>query len=367
MIKSRYFPGLDAIRALAISMVLWWHYIAAITKENRFPKLIQLLLDYTGITWSGVDLFFVLSGFLITNLLFNLKNELKCKKYFINFYIRRIFRIFPPYFFLLLFHFILINHFEFKTLVNNIDSDFSMWEYVFFVQNFSMVNSGFGPYFLGATWSLSIEEQFYTILPFIIYFLPTRKLIYIFLLGIITAPFFRFYFSNTELGSFVLLVSRMDSLFIGSLIAYFYYYNLYNQPADKIRKFSLCLLLLIIPFFILIKIKYNLHIGSPLLHTLLAFIYGLVVLYALLSKINTQKKIIYKYIITPLAKLSYMVYLIHEIVLSLCHQIFLNQKPEIYNFSTFAITIFSLFLTLLFSLFFYKWVESPLIRYSKNF
>src|SRR5690349_9856042 len=79
-----HYPGLDALRGLAILLVLLYHYFA-------FP-----------IGWIGVDLFFVLSGFLITKSLLQLKEE---PSYFQRFFVRRVFRIFPVYYLTLVFFF----------------------------------------------------------------------------------------------------------------------------------------------------------------------------------------------------------------------------------------------------------------------
>lgn len=99
-------PAIDALRALAISLVIIAHSWIIINKEIQLTiidKLYFLIVDF-GV--SGVDLFFVISGFLITRILLN--NKRKPKKYS-NFYIRRIFRIWPPYILFLTILFIVIN------------------------------------------------------------------------------------------------------------------------------------------------------------------------------------------------------------------------------------------------------------------
>ena len=90
-------PELDGIRAMAILLILFFHYI-----NNQLPEsnniFLRLLQKATSLGWSGVDLFFVLSGFLIGGILIRNKES---ENYFKTFYIRRFYRIFPFYYVLI--------------------------------------------------------------------------------------------------------------------------------------------------------------------------------------------------------------------------------------------------------------------------
>ena len=88
---------LDGVRGMAILLVLVWHYFAAqvVAEPKGFLHYCPSALS---LTWSGVDLFFVLSGFLISGILLDHRNT---SNYFRVFYIRRVYRIFPLYFLLL--------------------------------------------------------------------------------------------------------------------------------------------------------------------------------------------------------------------------------------------------------------------------
>lgn len=365
MIKNKYFDGLDVIRGSAIIMVLWWHLVVCITPEANLPLFIRKILDYSGITWSGVDLFFVLSGFLITNILLNAKVRHDGIFFFINFFVRRFFRIFPAYLLLLLL-FISFKYLNIHTLVNNSDLSHPIFSYFLFIQNFYMSEFGFGPYFLGATWSLAIEEQFYLFLPIFVYFFSNRQLAIFFIFGILLAPIFRFFYLNTVLGSFVLLPSRMDSLFVGGAIALFYFNNYFNFSINTIMRTMIISFVLLIPTFVYFKWKLNLQIGSPLIHSLLSYIYGIVILYVVSQNFSLQNRYL-KYMFNFFAKLSYPIYLFHEVILSLFHQFIFHLKPENKDLNSMVITIVSLIITILVSYVVHKLVEKPIIQFSKKF
>src|SRR6266581_1180198 len=87
-------PELDAVRGLAIVLVLLWHYVAC-QLEDQPGTALNLIRQALGICWSGVDLFFVLSGFLIGGILIENRES---QNYFRIFYLRRVCRIFPLYY-----------------------------------------------------------------------------------------------------------------------------------------------------------------------------------------------------------------------------------------------------------------------------
>ena len=127
----QYFKGIDGLRGLAAISVIIFHVM---------PILIFKL------GWIGVDLFFVISGFLITNILINNKYS---KNYFLNFYARRALRIFPLYFL------IVIPIVTWIVISDGID--LNIISYIFYFQNFTGIIYGYVPW-LNHTWSLAIEE-----------------------------------------------------------------------------------------------------------------------------------------------------------------------------------------------------------------
>lgn len=158
-----YFPALDGLRGIAILLVLFSHHF------SFFP--------YTGaIGYYGVDLFFVLSGFLITDILLRTRNR---GDYFKSFYYRRALRIFPVYYLILLLFFLGGPFLD--AVVTQYDYYRNHWPMLWFhLNNFLIIfypNDSSGRVFVHF-WSLSLEEQFYLIWPFLVYWItPGRKMV----------------------------------------------------------------------------------------------------------------------------------------------------------------------------------------------
>jgi len=198
-------PELDGVRGLAVLLVILFHS-ALITPEGWASKLVHKL---SLIGWIGVDLFFVLSGFLITR---NLLSQKGSENFFSNFYMRRVLRLFPLYYlFLLLFLVIFPQGVQFG---------FTYWT---FLSNILIGRLGFfqSP-ILDITWSLAVEEQFYLLWPLLIFVLSPSQLrkttIFLFFLALFSR--LSFYFMEvTPLKTYVLLPCRLDSLSAGAFLA----------------------------------------------------------------------------------------------------------------------------------------------------
>jgi len=200
-------PALDGIRGLAISLVLWSHIILGMHVPNH-PRL-ERMLELGRFAWSGVDLFFVLSGFLIGGILLD---AVQSPFYFSTFYIRRAYRILPLYAVLIALALVVDRHYGWLP------------RYMFFLQNWWIAATGlFGPMFLGVTWSLAVEEQFYLTLPLLVRYLPRTLLLRVLLGAIVAAPIFRMltmhFFRVKWVGAYVLMPCRADALCLGVLIA----------------------------------------------------------------------------------------------------------------------------------------------------
>jgi peptidoglycan/LPS O-acetylase OafA/YrhL len=209
-------PELDGIRGVAICLVLIWHYFAA-PLEVAPGSALAYLQAAGRLTWSGVDLFFVLSGFLIGGILLDTRER---PDYFRRFYKRRFFRIVPIYAVVLGAALIFAAR---SGIARQQGLEFGPWyTYVLFLQNFWMARAAtFG--FLGVTWSLAVEEQFYLTLPAIVRFVGAR-LPYVIAGGIAAAPILRvllFYaFRGNDIAPYVLMPCRADALLLGVAGAY---------------------------------------------------------------------------------------------------------------------------------------------------
>lgn len=206
---SGHIGALDGIRGLGVLLVLFYHYGAsagALGFDN-------VLLRVSAIGWSGVDLFFVLSGFLITGILFDSKGK---EGYFRNFYARRTLRIFPLYYLAALLVILLSAVWSYDVL-----GGLSPVWILLYVGNFQMAFEGGGS-ILDHFWSLAIEEQFYLIWPMVVLALSRKQLMLVAAGMIVFSPLLRTLLVLNDVSSlsvYVLTPARMDGLALGALIA----------------------------------------------------------------------------------------------------------------------------------------------------
>jgi peptidoglycan/LPS O-acetylase OafA/YrhL len=210
-------PGLDGLRAVAFILVFFCH------------------TNYLSFGWVGVLLFFVLSGFLITGILVDMKENLPAKAYFIKFYGRRFLRIFPLYYFYLFLALavaLLLYWFNIKPL--RMLDYFRLVPYALtYIYDFLAATTRYrDSEFLTHFWSLSVEEQFYIFWPLLILLTPKKSYKKLFLAAIIAAPIFRatftylydnhtFYFlrRSTADAIYALPFSHLDAFGLGAFIS----------------------------------------------------------------------------------------------------------------------------------------------------
>ncbi|PYT96568.1 MAG: acyltransferase [Acidobacteria bacterium] len=202
-----YIPQFDGLRGVAILLVLIGH--------SGFLEALPHLggLQYTRF---GVDLFFVLSGFLITGILLDSKGS---EHYFRKFYARRALRIWPLYYLLLFLVFVVAPLFRPSMRVTAA----GVWpSFVFYVQNIALVYRDAYPFALGATWSLAVEEQFYLTWPPLVFLLRKRALAIVSVSLVVVSLSLRLagYFHGAPV-PFIhqFTLSRLDSIALGALAA----------------------------------------------------------------------------------------------------------------------------------------------------
>jgi peptidoglycan/LPS O-acetylase OafA/YrhL len=203
----KYVPELDGLRAFAIFGVLAIH--------SNFALQTPWLEQVRGWGWAGVDLFFVVSGFLITSILLSARSK---PHYYRNFYARRGLRIWPLYYLLLFYVFVLTPHLG-KWADQHIDFSVYKWQYyVCYMQN--LVFTRLGSFALVITWSLCIEEQFYLVWPFFVRLFSRRSLEYLLIAVLISQPLLRLYLhrENASMG-FFFTFDRLDAIAAGALVA----------------------------------------------------------------------------------------------------------------------------------------------------
>jgi peptidoglycan/LPS O-acetylase OafA/YrhL len=217
--SSKHIPALDGVRGVAILLVFAFHFGGGVQSSNRF-------IHFTGLAvqagWSGVTLFFILSGFLITGILWNSKGS---EGWWKNFYIRRLLRISPLYYLSLL---IVVCGAFWEG--NGRLALAHIWVYALYLQNippFSVATINLGsPFLLFHFWSLAVEEQFYLLWPLLLVKARSTRQVQG-LCGILFAGslFFRLYgvHAGMPLGELaVLLPARMGELALGGFLAMAY-------------------------------------------------------------------------------------------------------------------------------------------------
>jgi peptidoglycan/LPS O-acetylase OafA/YrhL len=201
-------PQLDAVRGIAILLVI------LVNTSEKYPVL--HLQHFVGNGWMGVDLFFVLSGFLITGILLDTRQS---DHYFKNFYARRALRILPVYYSVLLFMFIFIPLLRPSQALAVFDRSSPWWAYPLFLQNFLVAAPTMAAGPLGTTWSLAIEEQFYLLWPLIVRFCSHTQLRRFATAMIFLSPPLTFYLSTHHFLIYTNVFCRQVGLMAGALLA----------------------------------------------------------------------------------------------------------------------------------------------------
>ncbi|RKE92172.1 acyltransferase family protein [Ichthyenterobacterium magnum] len=361
---SRLF-GLDLLRAIAISLVVISHCTFLL-----FPNTTSIVLDVIRLFGAvGVDLFFVLSGYLIGGILLKqiASNKTKFKDLFV-FWKRRWLRTLPNYFLVLILNVLLLSALG-KGLVSDI------WLYVPFLQNFVTQH----PDFFTEAWSLSIEEYAYLILPFLMYcsftvfkkVKPKKLFLIVTLVTIVVLFGLKLYYGlTTDVTSYKtwsltfrkVVVYRLDSIYYGFLLIY-----VSKQFPNWVAKCKTYLLLLGIALFGLLhiaifwfKIMPETHLMFYTLFYLQVLILSLGLMFPYFSSLNYKG--IWQPLVYFISTRSYTIYLVNYSLVLLTFQHFF----EIEQFSVFQkcfALIGYLITTLLISELIYRWFEQPILKF----
>ena len=313
--KSVYLPGLNGIRAIASIAVVLSHTTLALKEFNLSLNIFGVNSDGSPkgylLASYGVTMFFVLSGFLITFLLQkeSEQKEINIKK----FYIRRILRIWPLYYFYITL--CLIAFFSFGIAFNFK----SLIYYLFFAANVPFIFNFTLP-FLNHFWSIGVEEQFYLFWPWVIKKVKKRiiplLIILIIIQNIIRVLLWYFYpFSESAIFS---MVNRFDCMMIGALGAFLYKQKnpFFLKLTDN--KISQGVALLILGLLIINKFHINAIVDS--------FIISIVTLIIIVGQINIKNRLLSfdNKIFDFLGKISYGVYVYHPLLIFLFSVLFSN-------------------------------------------
>jgi len=362
-------PELDGIRGLAIGLVLLWHFY--VVPIDAVPRSVLAYLQAAGrLTWSGVDLFFVLSGFLIGGIL--LDNR-EATNYFRVFYTRRFFRILPAYFLCVSVVYLLMRLIESGTITRlSFLSSINVlpWApHLLFLQNLWMAARNAGG-ILVITWSLAIEEQFYLTLPLLVRFLSPKRLLTLVCVVIVAAPLLRLTLTLMWPGhpwaAFALLPCRADSLMLGVLGAI-----ILRKPAWKLHlennrsTMRLAIAVLAVGALFLTKFSFDqLSFGMLTVgYSWIALLYVCLLLYVLTARQGSIAALFRWSPLGRLGTLAYGVYLSHMFVLWATYGFLYAYWPRVFDLRSFGLSLPVLLVTLILCQASWAYFEKPLVRF----
>ena len=360
-------PELDGVRGLAILLVLVWHY--GVCELGTLPLLFQPL----ALTWSGVTLFFVLSGYLIGGILLDHRHA---TNYFAAFYGRRVCRILPIYYvWLLLFTvaIIIVPRLPIGSAATAwiLEPRFPIWSYATFTQNFFQARADtFGANWLSITWSLAVEEQFYLLLPVLIRFTPSRWLPFILSAGAVAGPVSRAFLYDpravNQTATMALLITNTDGLFLGVLCAWFIRRK---DGAARIARWASALRVVffsalgfeILDAYAADSLAKRLRSGFFLALTYTAFL-----LLAVHVPASPFSRIARWSWLRKLGIVAYGTYLVHEAVRGLVFGLALQRWPYVRQLRELGWNVVALAITLAVTAVSWRWFEKPIVRYGRR-
>jgi peptidoglycan/LPS O-acetylase OafA/YrhL len=374
--KGHRILELDGLRGIAILLVITKHYGAArLLGETQSIAAAFFHRFYPAL--SGVDLFFVLTGFLLGG---RLLAAVDSPHYYSTFYLRRCCRTFPPYYLLLL-------SFAVAVLTGNalrsatgldlawpFDTPWSLVAYALFLQNFFIAAAAsLGPSWLMITWSLAVQEQFYLLLPWLLRCGLGRGLGYVLVGLFLMAPLCRLtvvYFLPSEQwnGYDGLLCCRTDTLGVGVLAAWLLQATGVREWLTHARVL-LCpaATILFLGFSFLVYSGYGM--GTPGFfvfgHTFVAVLYLMVVLIACFASQGLMGALLRMAVLRELGRVSYGLYLYHSMVRDLFFGLLFGTSAWLDGWETWVATVEAFLLTVLLAELSWRFLEKPLIAWSK--
>jgi len=366
-------PELDGLRGLAILLVLVWHY-AAPRFGPKDPGLLGPIWVAMGVSWTGVDLFFVLSGFLIGGIL--LDNQAS-PNYFTTFYIRRVCRIFPLYY-LLIFSLLLVESFGLGRgspgLTWLMRGRLPYWAYTTFTQNVVMIHEGWGARWLAVTWSLAVEEQFYLVLPLLIRMIHRTRMVQLLILCILIGPASRlvlnFVVPELRFAGLFLMPCRADTLLLGVLGACVVRSPEIWDDLCKNRRKVYALFGVLLAGFVLLMHTSPSPLGGQMNYwgrSWVALFYLILLLIPLIDRDGFVACLLRSHWLRQLGVISYGVYMLHEVVLGLIVGEIFHRNPEVGGLSSIGPILIALVVTILAATILYHLVEKPILRVGHSY
>ncbi|MDP4266922.1 MAG: acyltransferase [Bacteroidota bacterium] len=347
---KEYQIQLDGFRFLAVSSVMYGHWVPY---SYNILKIIN-----TSLSSSGVNMFFVLSGFLITQILIKAKEQNADKSSNIftlkQFYARRFLRIFPLYYLVVIAGYFL----NIPTAKENIS-----W-YLTYSSNIMWSLTGKNCYVYTHLWSLAIEEQFYLFFPLLVLFTPKKHLLKAFIFIIFLAIFSRgiLYFifdpKRIWLISYGLTPCCFDCFGFGAILAYLKIYkpSLLESIIKKFYLFLISLLIFIILSVVRVFHEQSMYCAIFMRFTMAIFCFWLIGNASLRRYTGIAQKFLENKVIIYLGKISYGLYVYHYFMTYINSQFHIGENPLKYFILTILISIMS-----------WHFYESPFNKLKKYF
>ncbi len=365
-------PELDGLRGLAIGMVLAFHYFQ-LTWITRAGSLGHYLQGAMTLAWTGVDLFFVLSGFLIGGILLDARGS---TNYFLVFYARRFYRIIPIYVIALVAFPAIVslargthNRFDWLAIGNTLPW-YSYWT---FTQNFWMAHSErLGAMTLAVTWSLAIEEQFYLTLPFLVRFLSGPQLMKVVRMGIYSAPLLRIglglRFHHNWIAPFALMPCRSDALLLGVLAAMLVRDDGWKERLQRGNLLPILILAFSVGMAVLSVVAPT--PDNPIMqsfgYTWIALFYVNILLYAVNRPASALSCALRTKWLGWLGGIAYGVYLLHQMAQGMMFGAVWGREPFIDGLDSLLTTLAALAVTLGIAQLSWRYLEQPLISNARG-
>lgn len=300
--SQNYYKQLDGLRTIAVSMVMFGHWIT----------YKQLLSVGAYLSTGGVDIFFVLSGFLITGILMKASENGSKTHALKQFYIRRFLRIFPLYY--------LIIAIGVLFAIPSIRAQF--WWFFLYAGNIIAAKTNGLAGFFTHLWSLAVEEQFYIFFPCIIFFIPKKyrllSIIAMVILAVISRAIFFVLFNNHANIAWwmhAFTFNCLDSFGLGALLVYMkvYHSDLLKVSLSKSYLFFIALGVSIVATYLYV-LKEDSHFFVFTFHRLFfsIFCFWLIGVAATVGFRGFAKQFLENRVISYLGKISYGVYVYHH-------------------------------------------------------
>lgn len=369
MKEKIYFENLDGLRFLCFLSVFFFHsFHTEYDYISNSPVYNFIVKDIFGNGNLGVNFFFVLSGFLITYLLIQekkLNGQINLKK----FWMRRILRIWPLFYFAVLFGFVAFP--LLKSAFGQAPNETATpLYYIFFLNNFDLINNGLpDASILSILWSVAIEEQFYFIWPIILFILPLNKYWIAFSLIIISSLVFRA-LNNTPILHEFHTLSCIGDMAIGAMGAWLIIINKkFRKKISNLKSYQISIIYLAFLGIFLFRdeVLFNNHTIRIFERAIIAFIILLIILEQSYSKKSLFKISNFK-TISKLGLITYGLYCLHFIGIvtttTITNKLGLNtQLWQVVLVDTAG----ALIITIILSKLSFKFYEKPFLKLKEKF